>query len=137
VLVGLRIHDGFLNLVYAILILLVFGFALSWLFALIGIATRNAETTQAAAFPLVAPLVFASSAFVAVDTLPTWLQGFARNQPVSVTIAAVRKLILGPELSAKIGLTESTSSLVIKSLLWSIGIVAVFAPIAVARYRRG
>jgi len=137
VLVGFRIHDGFLNLVYAILILLVFGFALSWLFALIGIATRNAETTQAAAFPLVAPLVFASSAFVAVDTLPTWLQGFARNQPVSVTIAAVRKLILGPELSAKIGLTESTSSLVIKSLLWSIGIVAVFAPIAVARYRRG
>lgn len=139
-LVGFRIHAGVPKFALAIVLLLVFGFALSWLFALIGLTTKNAETTQAAAFPLMAPLVFASSAFVPVSTMPGWLQPFARNQPVSVTIAAVRKLVLGDTISpqnyAALGIDGSTGSLVIKSLLWSALFVAVFAPIAIARYRK-
>jgi len=139
-LVGFRIHDGVPKLLLGILLLLFFGFALSWIFALIGMATKNAETTQAAAFPLMAPLVFASSAFVPVNSMPGWLQPFARNQPVSVTIAAVRKLILGDTLTPAqyefLGITGSTWGLVLKSILWSAAIVAVFAPLAISRYRK-
>jgi ABC-2 type transport system permease protein/oleandomycin transport system permease protein len=138
--VGFRIHAGVPRLVLSVVVLLLFGFALSWLFAIIGLATRSAEATQAAAFPLMAPLVFASSAFVPVGSMPGWLQPFARNQPVSVTIAAMRKLTFGgtvsPRQYAVFGINGSTWGLVGQSLLWSIGIVAVFAPLAVARYRR-
>jgi ABC-2 type transport system permease protein/oleandomycin transport system permease protein len=138
--VGFRIHTDLLHLVLAVGLLLAFGFALSWLFAIIGLATRSAETTQAAAFPLMAPLVFASSAFVPVGSMPGWLQPFARDQPVSVTIAAMRKLLLGGAVSPQqyevLGTSGSTWHLVLISLAWSVGIVAVFAPLAVARYRR-
>ncbi|MEZ5237435.1 MAG: ABC transporter permease [Microthrixaceae bacterium] len=78
----------------------------------------NAETAQAMSFPIIAPLVFASSAFVPVATMPTWLQGFAEHQPVSVTVNAARGLLLG---------TAETST-VIAAIAWSVGIVAVFAP---------
>ena len=84
------------------------------------------ETAQAAAFPVLAPLVFASAAFVPVDNMPGWLQPWARNQPVSVTIESFRGLTLG----------GPTSSLVIKSILWSVLIIAIFAPIAVRLYRK-
>jgi ABC transporter DrrB family efflux protein len=135
-LVGYRIHDGIFRFLIAMVVLLLFGFALSWLFALIGLSTANAETTQAAAFPLMAPLVFASSAFVPVAAMPEWLQPWATNQPLSVIISTVRKLTLTPEQSAAIGLTDSTASYLLKSAAWTIGIVAVFAPLAVSRYRR-
>jgi ABC-2 type transport system permease protein/oleandomycin transport system permease protein len=73
-----------------------------------------------------APLVFASSAFVPVDTMPGWLQPFAEHQPVSVTASAVRALAIG----------GPTTSYVLQSLAWSVAILLVFAPIAVRRYRR-
>ena len=139
-LIGFRIHAGVPRLILGVLVMLAFGFALSWIFALVGLTLGNAEATQAAAFPVMAPLVFASSAFVPVGTMPGWLQPFARNQPVSITIAAIRKLVLGDALSplqyAQLGINGSTWSLVLKSLAWSAGIVAIFAPLAVARYRR-
>ncbi len=135
-LVGYRIHDGIPKFLVAMVVLLLFGFALSWIFALIGLSTANAETTQAAAFPLMAPLVFASSAFVPVAAMPSWLQPWATNQPLSVVIATVRKLTLTAEQSAAIGLTESTGSYLAKSAAWIIGLVLVFAPLSVLRYRR-
>jgi ABC-2 type transport system permease protein/oleandomycin transport system permease protein len=107
-------------------LLLLFGYALSWVFALVGLAVGDPETAQAAAFPVVAPLVFASSAFVPVDTMPGWLQAFAEHQPVSVTASAVRALVLG----------GPTASYVLQSLLWIGGILVVFAPLAVRQYRR-
>ena len=70
--------------------MLLFGFSLTWIFAIIGLSTSNAETAQAASFPILAPLVFASSAFVPVNSMPGWLQAFAKNQPVSIAIDAVR-----------------------------------------------
>lgn len=139
-LIGFRIHAGVPRLLLGIGVMLAFGFALSWVFALVGLTLGNAEATQAAAFPVMAPLVFASSVFVPVGSMPGWLQPFARNQPVSVTIAAIRKLVLGDAISpaqySALGITGSTWGLVLKSLAWSAGIVAVFAPLAVARYRR-
>ncbi len=125
-LVGFRVHTSVLGLLAGLAILLLFGFALSWLFALIGLHVANAESAQAASFPLMAPLVFASSAFVPVRSMPGWLQAFANHQPVSATIDAVRALVLG----------GPTLSPVLSSLAWSAGILAVFAPLAVHRYRR-
>jgi len=107
-------------------VMLLFGFSLTWIFAIIGLSTSNAETAQAASFPILAPLVFASSAFVPVATMPSWLQGWAENQPVSIVVDAARALTIG----------GPTSEYVIKALLWIVGIIAVCAPIAVSRYRR-
>jgi ABC-2 type transport system permease protein/oleandomycin transport system permease protein len=125
-LVGFRIHTNALAFAAAVALLLLFSFSLSWLFALVGLAAPSAEAAQAAAFPLLAPLVFASSAFVPVESMPGWLQAFAERQPLSITVGAVRALCLG----------GPTASLVLQSLAWSVGIVAVFAPLAVRRYRR-
>jgi ABC transporter DrrB family efflux protein len=111
----------------AMLLMLAFGYAMSWIFATIGLIARDAEAAQAASFPILAPLIFASSAFVPVASMPGWLQGFARNQPVSAVITAVRDLTLGG--------TETTAHVLI-AMAWCIGIVVVAAPFAVRRYRR-
>jgi ABC-2 type transport system permease protein/oleandomycin transport system permease protein len=124
--VGFHLHTNVLELVVGVGLMLLFGFALSWVMALIGLGTRNAEAAQAAAFPLMALLVFASNAFVSTRTMPRFLRDYANHQPVSATTNAVRALVLGgPTLSR--ALTASA---------WSIGIVLVFAPLAVARYRQ-
>jgi ABC-2 type transport system permease protein/oleandomycin transport system permease protein len=125
-LVGFRVHTSALALLAALLVLLLFGFALSWVFALIGLSVPNAESAQAASFPLLFPLVFASSAFVPTQTMPGPLRAFAENQPVTAVVDAVRALVLG----------GPTASLVLTSVLWSLGILAVAAPLAVRRYRR-
>jgi ABC transporter DrrB family efflux protein len=124
--VGFRVHTNALAFLAALAVLLFFGYAMSWIFATVGLAVGDPETAQAAAFPVMAPLVFASSAFVPVDTMPGWLQVFAEHQPVSVTASAVRALVLG----------GPTASYVLQSLAWSAGLLLVFAPLAVRRYRR-
>jgi ABC transporter DrrB family efflux protein len=124
--VGFRIHKGVAALGLALVVMLVFAFALSWLFALLGLATRNAEAAQAAAFPIMAPMVFASSAFVPLESQPGWLQVFSAHQPLTVTVDAVRALCIG----------GPTLTPLLQSLAWSIAIVAVFAPLAVRKYRQ-
>ncbi len=136
IIVGYRFHAGLIRFLLAMALLLGFGFALAWLFALIGLSTANAETTQAAAFPLIAPLVFASNAFVPVSTMPDWLAWWARNQPLSAVISAVRALTLSTEQRLAIHLTESTVHYVVIAAAWIVGLVAWFAPLAVRRYRR-
>ena len=86
-----------------------------------GSSTANPEAAQAASFPILAIFVFASSAFVPLDTMPGWLQAFAKHQPVTAAINAVRALVLG----------GPTASYVVRALAWCVGIVAVFAPLAV------
>ena len=124
--VGFRIHSTWLDYIAAMLLVLAFGYSLSWVFATVGLLVKNPETAQAAAFPIMAPLVFASSAFVPVATMPDWLQPFAEHQPVSVTASAARALTLG---------TPATSY-ILQSLAWIVGILAVFIPLSVSRYRR-
>ncbi len=124
--VGFRIHDGAIHFVAGMVLVLAFGYVMAWVFATVGLAVGDPETAQAAAFPVLAPLVFASSAFVPVSSMPSWLQVFARHQPVSVTVSAVRDLVLG---------TPAASD-VLQALAWMAGILLVFAPLAVRRYRR-
>lgn len=125
-LVGFRIHNGWLAFLGGLGLVLAFSYALTWIFATVGLAVGDPETAQAAAFPLMAPLVFASSAFVPVSSMPDWLQPWAEYQPVSVTASAVRALVLG---------TPATS-LVLQSLAWSLGLLLIFAPVSVRRYRK-
>ena len=126
VAVGFRWHNGWLPLLGAMGLVLAFGYVLSWVFATLGLIVGDPESAQAAAFPLMAPLVFASSAFVPVDKMPGWLQVFAEHQPVSATASAVRALILGDPAGPDVA----------KSVAWMIGIMVLFAPLAVRRYRR-
>ncbi|MEY2468114.1 MAG: oleandomycin transport system permease protein, partial [Actinomycetota bacterium] len=124
--VGFRLHAGVPAFILALFILLLFTFALSWIFAYVGLRMRNAEAAQAAAFPLVAPLVFASSAFVPLSSQPGWLQVFSAHQPLTLTVNAIRALCIG----------GPTLTPALQSIAWSIGIIAVFAPIAVRKYRQ-
>jgi ABC-2 type transport system permease protein/oleandomycin transport system permease protein len=124
--VGFRIHAGAPAFIAGMLLVLFFGYALCWVFAALGLAVGDPETAQAAAFPVMAPLVFASSAFVPVASMPGWLQAFAEHQPVSVTASAVRALSLG----------TPASSYVWQSIAWSVAIFAVSAALAVRKYRQ-
>jgi ABC transporter DrrB family efflux protein len=124
--VGFHIHNGVVPFLGGMLLVLLFGYAMAWIFAAVGLLVGDPESAQAAAFPVLAPLVFASSAFVPVSSMPGWLQVFARNQPVSVTVSAVRTLALGGPVAGE----------VLKALVWMAAIILVFAPLAVHRYRR-
>ena len=130
-LVGFRVQTNFVSFLAGLLIVLFFAYALSWGFAIIGLSASNSETAQLAAFPILFPLTFASSAFVSVTTMPGWLQGFARNQPVSQVIDATRQLMLGPNPT---GLWSSRNVWI--ALAWAVGLLVVLAPLAVLRYRR-
>jgi ABC-2 type transport system permease protein len=125
-LVGFRIHGGVPAYLAALALVLLFTFALSWMAATVGLGASNGEAAQAALFPLVFPLVFASSAFVDTSFMPGWLQAFANHQPVTVTIDAARNLVLDQPVGWS----------VVGSIAWSLGLIAVFGPLAVRRYRR-
>jgi ABC transporter DrrB family efflux protein len=124
-LVGFRVHTSWWEFVLGLLLILVFAYAMSWVFATVGLFVGDPETAQAAAFPIMAPLVFASSAFVPVSTMPGWLQPWAKYQPVSATASAARALMVGGPLEPYLWL----------SLAWSAGIILVCAPLAIRRYR--
>src|ERR1700716_606078 len=97
-LVGFRFHTTPLHALAGIAIALLFGYACSWLFALLALTVRNTETAQLGAFLITFPLVFASSIYAAPATMPTWLRDFAANQPVTKVVDALR------------GFTQTTSS---------------------------
>jgi ABC-2 type transport system permease protein/oleandomycin transport system permease protein len=125
-LVGFRPNGTLGNYIEASLLLLTFAYCLSWGFAFVGLAAPNSETAQAMTFPLIFPLTFASSIFVPIQTMPSWLQVFARNQPVSQTAEAVRGLMLG--------IPHGHSTWV--SLAWAFGAVAILAPLATRQYKK-
>jgi ABC-2 type transport system permease protein/oleandomycin transport system permease protein len=126
--IGFRISTGPLQSVAAFGLLLLFGYTMSWIGALIGLTLRDPESVQAAGFVWIFPLIFASGLFVPVQFMPGWLQAFARNQPVSVTGLAVRALLIHGQGSA--------GSYSLKALLWGAVILGVFIPLSVSRYRR-
>jgi ABC-2 type transport system permease protein/oleandomycin transport system permease protein len=107
-------------------LILLTSYTYSWVSAVIGLATANAEAVHAASFMWVTPLVFISSAYVRVDTLPGWLQPFAEHQPVTPVVNAARALFLGGPVAANL----------LEALAWSVGILAVFGPLGVRAYQR-
>jgi len=127
-IVGWRIHTDVMRMIGGLAVMLLFAHALTWLFAIVGLKSPNAEAAQAAAFPIMAPLVFASTAFVSASTMPGPLKWFAEHQPVSIVIDAVRSLTYGGPFA--------DPGKVLAAILWSVAIIAVTAPIAVRVYRR-
>jgi ABC-2 type transport system permease protein/oleandomycin transport system permease protein len=129
-LVGFRVQTNVGEFVLGVLLVLFFANALSWGFAIIGLSASNSETAQLAAFPVLFPLTFASSAFVPVASMPGWLQAFAVHQPVTQVVNATRELMLGGHSALW------SMSNVWQALAWSTGFLVVLAPLAVLRYRR-
>ena len=132
--IGFRVHGTPAAALGAFGLCVLFGFAFTWLFITIGLMAGNAQAAQGMSL-IVFPFTFVSSAYVPIATMPTWMQVFARNQPITPMVDAVRSLVLGGPHAA--GLPGSTAHYVTLSLLWSAALVVVFLPIAVARYRRG
>ena len=125
-LVGFRFQAGVLPALGCAALVAAFGFALSWIFAFVSLVVRGAETAQTAGFVLLFPLVFASSVFVPVSSMPSWLQPLAKASPVTVTADAARTLALTGGVPASLW----------GSLAWIVGILALFVPLSVWRYRR-
>jgi ABC transporter DrrB family efflux protein len=124
--VGFRFHNGFLPAVWMVLLATAFGSVMSLVAAYTGLAIKDEEAVQAFGMIWLFPLVFLSSAFVPIRTMPGWLQAFANNQPVTYVIDTMRALAIGGPVEASLW----------KSLAWLIGIVVVFAPLSVRAYRK-
>jgi ABC transporter DrrB family efflux protein len=131
-LVGFRPGGTPFEFLLAILLLLGVSFAFSWISAFVGLVVRSVEAAQSGGFIWLFPLTFASSAFVPVATMPIWLQTFARHNPISVIADALRGLFhVNPAMTA-----ADTRWAVIQSVAWILGILLVFVPVSVIRYRR-
>jgi ABC-2 type transport system permease protein/oleandomycin transport system permease protein len=123
---GFSFNASALEIVGGVALMLLFGYAFSWIFALFGLVASSPEAAQAFGFITVFPLTFISSAFVPVESMPSGLQEFAEVNPVTVIVDAMRALWLG----------APAGNSVWGAVAWSIGMIAVFAPWAVSRYRR-
>jgi ABC-2 type transport system permease protein len=123
--VGFRLHGSVADGVAAFGLVVLFGYVFEWVFVLIGLLAGNGQAAQGIGL-LVFPLTFLSSAYVPVDSMPGVLQAFAEHQPITYMVDAVRQLTLGQPADALPG-----------ALLWAAAILAVCAPMAVARYSRG
>jgi ABC transporter DrrB family efflux protein len=133
-LMGWRFEQGVPKMLLGVTLALLFGYAFSWVMATIGLAVKTPEAAQSAGFLPIFPLVFASSVFVPVASMPDWLQGFAENQPVTVLANTVRSLMIPEEAVVFLGVDQGT--LIMKSLAWIIAIIAVFAPLAIRQYKK-
>ena len=126
VIIGFGFESPFLHVVAGILLLLLFGYAFSWVFAFIGLTSSSPEAAQSLGFIVIFPLTFVSSAFVPPETMPGALQWFAEWNPFSITVNAIRALFIG----------DPAGNTVWGAVAWSIGIAAVFGVLAVAKYKR-
>jgi ABC transporter DrrB family efflux protein len=124
--VGFRFHSDASRILAGMLLILAFGYAFTWVNTAIGISAKDPESAQNAAAGPVFLLMFVSNAIVPARTLPSWLQPFANNQPLSVTVSAVRALFG----------TGTAGHDAWLSLAWSGGIIAVFFVTSYALYQR-
>ncbi|MGH8902269.1 MAG: ABC transporter permease [Egibacteraceae bacterium] len=125
-LVGFRFTGGWVEAIGAVLMVVGLGYALSWVYCFIGLSVPNAESAQAASFVVIFPLVFASSAFVPLERMPSWLRAFARATPITHVVNAARVLASGGPVTRPL----------LSALAWILGLLAVFIPLAVTRFRR-
>jgi ABC transporter DrrB family efflux protein len=131
--VGFRLHGSVVAGLAALGLVVLFGFTFEWLFLAMGMLAGNAQAAQGMGM-IVFPLAFVSSAYVTVASMPGWLQPFAKYQPLTSMVDAVRGLTLGSR--ARVELGHPSSYYVARALVWAAAILAVFVPLAVARYRR-
>jgi oleandomycin transport system permease protein len=125
-ILGFHVHTGLLSVVAAFALMIAFSFALCWVWVLLGLIVPSPTTLQGVGFVVMFPLTFGSNLLVKTSTLPGWLQAWVKINPVTFLSDAVRGLLVsGP-----------VADPAVKSLLWAVAIVVVFAPIAVWAYRR-
>ncbi|OOC48197.1 MULTISPECIES: ABC transporter permease [Thioalkalivibrio] len=126
-LLGFRLETSWAHLLAMVALVLTFAVAFSWVMVLVGVIARDPEHVQLFGFTALFPVTFVSSAFVPVDTMPPWLQGFVQANPVSLLADAARALMNadGPALEPALW-----------SLAWALGIVLVFAPLSVYALNR-
>jgi ABC transporter DrrB family efflux protein len=132
-LVGFRVNGSLGAVVAAFVIMIVAGYAFSWIFITVGLVSGNAQAAQGMSM-LVIPFSFISNANVPVSSMPGWMQPFAANQPVSVIINAVRSLMQGG--TEVVGIGHSTGYWVVLSLVWCAAILLVFSTLATARFSK-
>jgi ABC transporter DrrB family efflux protein len=125
-LIGFRFHAGLLQALASVAVVSAFGFALSWIFAYVALTVRGAEAAQSAGFVVIFPLVFASSVFVPVSSMPDWLQAVAKVSPVTLTANTARSYALQGGVPGSLG----------GAAAWIAGLLALFIPLCVWRYRR-
>ena len=124
--IGFRIETNPVSLLAACLLTMTFAFAITWIFVLVGLLMREPGAVQGTAFLIMFPLTFGTNMMAPTDTMPGWLQSWVEINPVTDVMEAARGLMIGGPVASP----------VIHTLLWSAGIVAVFAPLAVRAYRR-
>lgn len=125
-IIGFRFDAGPLDILAGLGLLIFFGYAFSWVFAWLGLIVSSPESANSVGFIAVFPLTFISSAFVPVESMPGALQWFAEINPFTVVVDAMRALWLGAPAGNSIW----------GSVVWTVVIIAVFAPLAVSRYRK-
>ncbi|HEY7260621.1 MAG TPA: ABC transporter permease [Trebonia sp.] len=125
-ILGFRIQTSPLAAVAACLLLIVFALAMCWVSALIGMLVKSAQSVQWFGFLVMFPLIFGSNILTQTGKMPGWLQAFVKVNPVTYLTEAERALLIG----------GPAQTVVIRSLLWALGIFAVFAPLAARAYRR-
>jgi ABC-2 type transport system permease protein len=123
---GFSFGTPFTHVLAGILLLLLFGHAFSWVFAFIGLSSSSPEASQSLGFVLIFPLTFVSSAFVPVDSMPAALRDFAEVNPFTITVNAMRSLFLGTPAGNDVW----------AAVAWSLGLIALFAFLSVAKYKR-
>ncbi|MGK2954118.1 MAG: ABC transporter permease [Solirubrobacterales bacterium] len=124
-IIGFRFDANPGEILLGLALLLLFGYAFSWVFAWLGLLVSSPESANSVGFIAVFPLTFISSAFVPVDSMPSALQWFAEVNPFTVVVDAMRALWLGaPDGHSIWG-----------AFAWTFVILAVFAPLAVSKYR--
>ena len=126
VALGFRFGGGLAGALGAFLLVVAFGVALCWPMAFIGVTAKTPEAVNTWGFMIILPLTFASSAFAQVETMPGWLQAFVKVNPITSVVDATRGLMLGGPVADP----------VVKSAIWLVVITAIFAPLAIHRYRR-
>jgi ABC-2 type transport system permease protein/oleandomycin transport system permease protein len=124
-IMGFRFENEVLPVLAGVALIILFGIALTWVGVFIGISVKDIETAQVAGFVWVFPLVFASSLYVPIETMPSWLQVFAQINPVTPMVDTIRALSLGGSVSASLW----------KILAWDGVIILIFLPLALRRYR--
>jgi ABC transporter DrrB family efflux protein len=133
--IGWRVHTNAGDVLLALALVLLFGYAFAWAGILLGMVLRSPEAAQQMGFIIFLPLTFISSAFVPTQGMPGWLQPIAEWNPMSALAAASRHLFGNPNPATSVQAWPMQHP-ELAVLAWSIGMLAVFAPLAVRKYRR-
>ncbi|MGY1741792.1 MULTISPECIES: ABC transporter permease [unclassified Blastococcus] len=134
--VGWRINSSVGEAIAGFLVLLVFAYAVSWLMAVVGLLVRTPEVVNNASFIVIFPLTFIANTFVPLETFPSVLRTFAEWNPVSTVVQAARELFGNTVPGAPVPDAWSLQNPVLYTLLWTVGFLAVFVPLAVRLYSR-